>query len=132
LYKLLYSVINCFLIHKKNIWILESRYAIFLIVKYLGTKEQKQLIIIFLKTSIHWKFIITKHIIKKFCGIDNNALSNTLKATVNVSHRIAGFDTINGYETANNIVIGCRQLSPAGAYVYQDLDSHLAIGATGT
>jgi len=49
-----------------------------------------------------------------------------------VSHRVAGFDTINGYETAHNIVVGCRQLSPAGAYVYQDLDSHLATGATGT
>jgi len=58
--------------------------------------------------------------------------SNTLKATVNVSHRVAGFDTINGYETAHNIVVDCIQLSPAGAYIYRDLDSHLATGATGT
>lgn len=64
--------------------------------------------------------------------IMHQLLSNTLKATVNVSHRVAGFDTINGYETAHNIVVGCRQLSPAGAYVYKDLDSHLATGATGT
>jgi len=49
-----------------------------------------------------------------------------------MSHRIAGFDTINGYETAHNIVVGCIQLSPTGAYVYRDLDSHLATGATGT
>lgn len=55
-----------------------------------------------------------------------------MKATVIMSHRIAGFDTINGYETAHNIVVGCIQLSPTGAYVYRDLDSHLATGATGT
>jgi len=69
---------------------------------------------IFLEISIKWKLYITPN--KIFCGIDKP--SNTLKATVNVSHRVAGFDTINGYETAHNIVVGCRQLSPAGAYVY--------------
>lgn len=55
-----------------------------------------------------------------------------MKATLIVSHRVAGFDTINGYETAHNIVVSCRQLSPIVAYVYWDLDSHLATGATGT
>jgi len=58
---------------------------------------------IFLKISIQWKLYITPNI-KQFCSIEKP--SNTLKATVNVTHRIAGFDTINGYETAHNIVVG--------------------------
>lgn len=64
----------------------------------------------------------TNNLIKRMYNIDNNAQvmlpSNTLKATVNMSHRVVGFDTINGYETAHNIIVGCRQLSPVGAYVY--------------
>lgn len=78
------------------------------------------------------KFVFILILKLSLCYIDNNMLGNTSKATVNVSHRIAGFDTINGYEIVHNIVVGYRQLSPAGTMFTAVLDSHLATRATGT